>query len=413
MHEQKIMIEAGAIKKLPKMIRELNGTKVFLLAGPETFEAAGNQVLNVLEENEMPYEKYIFSQSPVKPTESAVGSAVMHFCYACDVIVGIGSGVINDIGKILARATNRPYIIVGTAPSMDGYASATSSMERDGLKVSLDSKMPDGIIGDLTVLKEAPLHMLRAGVGDMIAKYISLTEWRIASILVGEEFKEDIAEQVQLAVNKVVASADGLMRREEAAVKEVMDGLIIAGMAMKQAGCSRPASGMEHYFSHIWDMRSLAFDNAKADLHGIQCGIATLLCLKVYDHIKKITPDREKALAYVKAFDVKAWNENLQMFVGPGAQAMISGEEKEQKYDVKKHQKRLDVIIERWDDIMAIVNTLPSYEEVYQMMCAIGAPTDPGYLGYDEKSLYTTFTMTKDIRDKYIASRLLWDLGEL
>ena len=131
----------------------------------------GEKVMTVLTEATIPYSCYVFPESPVTPTEYSVGSAVMHFDYSCDSVIGIGSGVINDIGKILAHATGRTYMIVGTAPSMDGFASATSSMERDGLKVSLDSTFAWAIVGDTDILREAPMHMLRAGVGDMLAKY--------------------------------------------------------------------------------------------------------------------------------------------------------------------------------------------------------------------------------------------------
>ena len=41
----------------------------------------------------------------------------------------------------------------------------------------------------------------------------------------------------------------------------------------------------------------------------------------------------------------------------------------------------------------------------------IGAPTSAADFGVTPEQVRTTFTMTKDIRDKYIASRLLWDLG--
>lgn len=413
MGTKRCIIESGAIKKLPALLEECGSKKPFIISGHDTFAAAGEKVMTVLTEATIPYSCYVFPESPVTPTEYSVGSAVMHFDYSCDSVIGIGSGVINDIGKILAHATGRTYMIVGTAPSMDGFASATSSMERDGLKVSLDSTFAWAIVGDTDILREAPMHMLRAGVGDMLAKYISLTEWRIANILVGEYYCPVVAALVESALNKVVGAVPGLMRRDEEAVKAVMEGMVIAGMAMKYAGLSRPASGMEHYFSHIWDMRSLAFKDAKADLHGIQCGIGTLLSLKVYDYIKKIKVDKKKALAYVSSFDSDVWNEKMVDFIGPGAYAMVEGEKREGKYDKEKHAKRLEIIIDKWDEIMAVVNKLPRYEEVYDLMIAMGAPTDPRYLGYDEDGIRTTFTMTKDIRDKYIASRLLWDVGEI
>ncbi len=413
MNEKYVIIESGAASKLPDILKELNTKHPFLLSGPATFKAAGENVTKTLESEEIVYTSYTFSKSPVEPTEYTVGSALMHFDYDCDVIIGIGSGVINDTGKILARATGRPYVIVGTAPSMDGYASATSSMERDGLKVSLDSKMPDAIIGDLDILVDAPVKMLQAGVGDMIAKYISLVEWKLAHIIVGEPYQSDVADLVESAVKKVVDAADGLMNCDPEALKNVMEGLIIAGMAMKTTGSSRPASGMEHYYSHIWDMRSLAFEDARADLHGIQCGISTLYSLKVYEKIKQITPDYEKAIEYAKNFDLDDWFEKLRSFIGPGAEAMIEGEKKEGKYDIEKHKMRVDRIIKKWPEILKVIDTLPYYDEVFDMMTRIGAPTDVAYLGYTDADIEKTMTMTKDIRDKYIGSRILWDLGEL
>ena len=410
---KRVLIEHEAVQHLPDLLRERGIKKPFLLSGKETFFAAGDSVCTVLSRQEIPFEKFVFSSSPVLPDEKSVGSAIMHFDFSCDAVISIGSGVINDIGKVLANATNRPYIIVATAPSMDGFASATSSMDRDGLKISLDTKAAWAIVGDLDILSHAPMHMLRSGVGDMLAKYVSLAEWRIAHILMGEYYCPVISELVAASLDKVVKAAPKLLQRDSNAIKSVMEGMVIAGKAMKYAGLSRPASGMEHYFSHIWDMRALAFDDVKADLHGIQCGVGTLLSLKVYEFFRTVTPDRKKALEYVEKFDLEEWNDQLRHFIGPGAEAMIKGEKTEGKYDKKKHADRLVIIIEKWSEIQEIIQTMPTYEEIYVMMRSLGSPTDIHYLGYSDEQIQMTFTMTKDIRDKYIGSRLAWDLGLL
>lgn len=408
-----VIIESGAVLRLPELLDELHCKRPFILSGHDSFAAAGERVCAALSGAGVSFARYVFPVSPVKPTEQTVGGALMHFDYGCDAIIGVGSGVINDTCKMLARALGKPYIIVATAPSMDGFASATSSMDRDGLKVSLDSTFAWAIVGDLDILCEAPMRMLAAGVGDMLAKYISLAEWRIAHILVGEYYCPVVASLVDSSLKRVAAASDMLLLRDKGAVREVMEGMVIAGMAMKYAGLSRPASGMEHYFSHIWDMRALAFENARADLHGIQCAIGTLLSLKVYEYIKAVTPDRGRALSYVSRFDADSWNSELRAFIGPGAEAMISAEALEHKYSAAKHAERLDVIIDRWDDIMSIVGALPSYEAVYALAAKLGIPDSPEYLGYAPEDTVKTFATTKDIRDKYIGSRLLWDLGLL
>lgn len=408
---KRAIIEHGALNLLPELLAEYGAKRPFIISGAKSFSAAGEKVKSILARADIANSEFIFQNSPVCPDEAAVGSALMHFDYACDIIVGIGSGVINDISKLLARALDRPYIIAATAPSMDGYASASSSMERDGLKVSLDSSAAEVIVGDLDILCQAPMELLRAGLGDMLAKYVSLCEWKLANIIVGEYYCPVVAALVGYALERCTAAAGGLVKREPAAVRAVMEGLIVTGMAMKFAGLSRPASGMEHYFSHIWDMRALAFEQARSELHGIQCGVGTLLSLKVYGYIRNIRPDREKALAYARGFSVDDWNRQLRGFIGPGAEAMIAAEKTEGKYSLEKHSSRLERILREWDGIVSEIGRLPPYEKVERLLLSIGAPASAECIGCEAEQLKNCLKMTKDIRDKYVASRLLWDLG--
>lgn len=408
-----VVAESGAISKIPALIFETGAKRPFVLADTNTFKAAGEKVAKVLEENNIDYSKYVFEDANLEPDEGAVGSAVMHFDQKCDIVIAVGSGVINDIGKILAKTAKLTYMIVATAPSMDGYASASSSMAMDGLKISLSSKCPEIIVGDIDVIKKAPLKMLQSGLGDMLAKYISICEWRIANLLIGEYYCDYVADMVRTALKKCVDNAKGLLNREDEAVKTVFEGLVLGGMAMEYAGVSRPASGVEHYISHVWDMRGLEF-GTNTSFHGIQCGIGTLIASRVYEQIKKVTPNREKALKYAKDFSVEKWNEELLEFIGKGAKSMIELDKKEQKYDLKKHEARLEIIIENWDTILCIIaEEVPSSAETENILDTVGAPKSCAEFGIDEKIVPETFKASKDIRDKYVLSRLCWDLGVL
>ena len=405
-----IIVENDAITYLPKLINDYAGKKVFVLADKNTFEAAGGKVCATLENKGIEYTKYVFQSGEIEPDEKAVGSAVMHFDHSCDLIIAVGSGVINDIGKILAKINKLPYFIVGTAPSMDGYASATSSMTVDGLKVSLPSKCADVIIGDIDVLKNAPMRMLQSGLGDMLAKYISIAEWRIANEITGEYYCERIAQLIRTALKRCVNNAEGLLSRDGEAVKAVFEGLVIGGIAMAFAGVSRPASGVEHYFSHVWDMRGVEF-GTKVDLHGIQCAVATNIAAGLYEKVLTITPDKEKALAYARAFKYEEWAIELRRLLGFGAEAMIALEAKEQKYGVEKHEKRLSVILKKWDKIQEIIREeIPAQKQIESILDKIAAPKTAKEIGID-CDLSITLKATKDIRDKYVLSRLLWDLG--
>lgn len=408
-----VIAETGAIKYIPSEIKKYGAKKVFVLADVNTYKAAGEKICALLDENGISYSKYIFTSTALEPDETAVGAAVMHYDSECDLVLGVGSGVINDIGKILSKLTKTPYIIAATAPSMDGYASASSSMAMDGLKVTLATKCPNVIIGDIDILKNAPIRMLQSGLGDMLAKYISICEWRIAQLLVGEYYCEEVAALVRSALKKCTDNAEGLLKRDEAAVKAVFEGLVIGGRAMEYAGLSRPASGVEHYISHIWDMRGLAFGTT-VDFHGIQCAIGTLAAAKIYEQVKTYTPNREKALKYAKEFDVEEWRNALAEFVGDGAEAMIELDKKEQKYDVRSHGERLEKIIGHWDEILAIIEEeVPSAKAIEELLDLIGAPKTCEEIGIDSSLMPMTFKASKDIRDKYVLSRLCWDLGIL
>ena len=405
-----VVIGSGVVNRLPEFVKKY-GKKPFVVADVNTYAAAGEKVCGLLNAAGIPFGSFVFKDKALEPDEHAVGAAFMHFDKSCDVVVGVGSGVVNDVCKILSNLTGLPYIIVATAPSMDGYASATSSMSRDGVKVSMNSRCADVILGDTQILKTAPDHMLRSGLGDMLAKFVSIAEWRIAHLLIGEYYCEAVAELIRGAVKKCVDNAQGLLHREEKAVEAVFEGLVIGGIAMAYAGVSRPASGVEHYFSHVWDMRAEEF-GTPCELHGIQCAIGTLMAVSLYEKIKKITPNRENAKKFVEAFSYDEWKKVLSDYLGKAADTMIALEKKEGKYDVIKHSARLETIIENWDKILDIINEeLPKASEIKNLLDVIGCPTRASEIGIDEKDNAKAFASTKDIRDKYVLSRLAWDLG--
>ena len=408
-----VTIEAGAINAIPGYAKAYGAKKAFIIGDINTYPLAGDKITAMLEAEGISCSSYIFKERRLEPDEKAVGSLVLHYDAKSDIIISIGSGVINDISKIIAYQTNTPYVIVASAAFMDGYAAGSSSMAIDGVKVTVPAKSPDVIIGDINILGGAPIHMAKAGLGDMLAKYVSICEWRLSNLINGEYYCEEVAEFTRQSLRACVNGAKGLLDRNPESMKMLFEGLINCGKAMDYAGCSRPGGGVEHYFSHIWDMRGLDFGTPTSS-HGMQVALGTLNTIKCYQELKNITPDREKALAYAKNFDFADWSEQLRTFVGKGSEAMIALEAKEKKYDLGKHAARLEVILEKWDDILRIIDEeLPSVEEFEAILDSIEAPKTLEAIGLDSSTLAMTLKSTKDIRDKYVLPRLLWDIGEL
>lgn len=410
-------IGRNIIGDVPALVAAMGKKKPFVVCDGNTWAVAGKRVDEALAAAGVERMVYVIPKERpenvrIAPAEWEVGSAIMNFDPSCDMILAVGSGVVNDICKVLGHACGRPTAVVGTAPSMDGYASNTSAMELNHVKVSLTNHAPEGILLDCDVLAQAPMRMLWAGLGDMVAKYIAVCEWRISRLVTGEYYCEDVAELMRAALRKVMAGADGIAQRDPEAIRSIAEGLVIAGIGMAYAGISRPASGLEHYFSHMWEM--MALERGKPyDLHGIQVGVGTLLTLRIYRRLRgEVTPDRARAEAHMAAFDEAAWEAQVRRIFGRTADQILAIEASVRKNDPAKHAKRLDNILRHWDEILGIIDgELPDYDALYGVMAATGMPLTPADIGVPVADVVDAFVGARDIRDKYLSCSMLWDLG--
>jgi len=350
----------------------------------------------------------------MEPDERAMGALAMAMDPSCDVIVAVGSGVINDCCKVMAHACGLPSMVVCTAPSMDGYCSNSASMIQNHLKVSLYNACPEAIIADTDILATAPDIMLQAGLGDMLAKYVSICEWRISHLVHGDPYCEEIAGMVRGCLKKIVDQADGLMRRDPESLKAVLEGLVISGISMAFAEISRPASGLEHYFSHLWEMQALQ-RGKPSDLHGIQVGIGTNLVLWIYENLLETEkPDLARAEAAAAAFSPEAWEGQMREIFGPILPSVLEIEAKTGKNLPETRQAHLKIITEHWDEIQTIIREeLPPRTQVLDLMRRCGMPVYPRDLGLTMKDTLDALYGSREIRDKYLTSSLLWDLGLL
>lgn len=408
-----LRIGRGVVAALPEALKTVGAHKPMVICDQNTLKAAGEKVCTVLDGAKIPYTLYVIPQVGEKllPAERELGCIAMNFDPTCDFLLAVGSGVINDLTKMMGLSSGRKTGVVGTAPSMDGYASNSSSMEVNGVKSTIYNKAPSVIICDTEIMANAPMRMLWAGLGDMVAKYISVCEWRIANLVIGEYYCEDIAALMRESLKKIMANASGIRKRDPDAIGSIVEGLVLAGMAMSYAKVSRPASGLEHYFSHVWEMRALA-GGGHADLHGIQVGVGTLLTFRLYDRIRTMKPDREKALKAVAGFDPAAWEANVRRVFGVTAPNILEIERKAGKNDPGKHAVRLERIIDNWDQILKIIDEeLPDSAFVRSVMEETGMPTKPSDLGLDGDQVADAFVCARDIRDKYLSCTLMWDLG--
>ena len=308
---EQIVFEEQAIEKIPEILKDYD--QIFVLSDETTYEVAGKRVIDLLKKAGKYFHDYKLGKDPL-PTPENLGNILVHiyppladtdlceFSPLPDFILGVGSGVVNDLSRLTAFRLNRPYGICGTAPSMDGYASGGSPFLFDGTKATIKGNTPRYIIGDLDILAEAPYEMLQAGIGDMLGKYTAILDWELARDYKDDYYCERIANDVINAANLCLENAAKLKTRSHVIVKNIMEGFIVSGLGMAYTGCSRPASGAEHMFSHIWELHLLA-EGKKPNLHGIEVMESTLIVMHMYQRLHRETKDAHLKKLIEKYFE--------------------------------------------------------------------------------------------------------------
>ena len=304
---QAIRVGSGVIQELPGILRDLGASHIFLVADNYTYEAAGRQVEQLLDQAGLPYHKRVFqTETPLVPNEYALGSVLAAMTSQDDMLLAVGSGTLNDVTKYVSARTGVPYVIAATAPSMDGYASTVAPTILDGFKTTLPAVYPAAIVADVDILKDAPMPMLTAGFGDIIGKFTSLADWRLSHQLNGEYYCPEVAGVIEAAVETCAANAKALAQRGPQAIQAVTEALILSGLAMGMVGVSRPASGAEHQMAHYWEMDALR-RGEEHPLHGNAVGVGTVLAASLYEMAAEYlpqgfaAPDKGQILACLQA----------------------------------------------------------------------------------------------------------------
>lgn len=190
-----------------------------------------------------------------------------------DVLIGIGGGKSLDYSKYCAHILKLPFISVPTSLSNDGFCSPGASLLVDGVRKSVKSSIPYGVVADLDIIKNAPKETFYSGIGDMISKVTALWDWKEAFNKKFDDYN-DFASL--LAYNSLDALYFTLKEKKFNSIEfysKLANSLVLSGIAMEVAGSSRPASGSEHLISHALD-----FISKKPKMHGLQVGAASYLC---------------------------------------------------------------------------------------------------------------------------------------
>lgn len=407
---QAVRVGKDALNDLPVLVKEMGFQSLYLISDPITYGIAGEKCVSILKDAGVSHK--IIQLSHMGFDEATLGELVIHMPADCDLVVAVGTGAINDMTRYFSFKMGRPFFTVATAAPMDGFASSVAALQVNHLKTTFDAQTPTAIIGDTEILKGAPYRMIAAGLGDLLGKFTCLFDWKLAKIINGEHYCDRIVELVENCVSDVLAGAGKAKERDPETLGNIMEGLVLAGVAMSLYGNSRPASGCEHHMSHYWEMM---FEQAgkRAVPHGTQVGVGTVLILKLMEQLSKNGVDFDAARAAAKTYDQAAWENEIREAYGPAADGVIEMEAKAQKNETNARLARIDAMEAHWDEIAALMNDLPSSDEVMEILRSLDSPCLPKEIDVDDELLKRTFLYCKEVRARYTALQMVWDLGLL
>ncbi len=411
-----VVIERGAHNQLPDQIRSFfSDDAVFLVADENTYRAAGEDVTRALADGGISLSgELIFPGLPrLKPDILNVQKVQQALEMNQAVPLVVGSGTLNDIVKLAAHRVGRAYLAVGTAASMDGYTSFAAAITHEGVKKVDPCPAPRVFVADPDVFTQAPTALSSSGYADLIAKVNSGADWIIADFVGSEVIQQEAWTLIQPRLRRWLEDPDGIPEGDATAIEHLMVGLVMAGLAMQAARSSWPASGSEHLFSHLWEMRGLP----KKDVsHGYKVGLGTLAAsalvaelleedlhdLDIDARCQDWPPFEEIEARIQQNFE----DENL-------VQTCIA--ETHAKYlDMGSLGERLEMVSQAWAELSAkIGRQMMRPLEIRDRLVAAGCPTFPAEIGLELELFQQDYARIRYLRARYTSFDLAAELGLL
>jgi glycerol-1-phosphate dehydrogenase [NAD(P)+] len=299
---------------------------------------------------------------------------------------------------------------------MDGYTAFGASITHEGSKQTFDCPAPIGVVADLEIIAAAPAGLNASGYADLVAKVPAGLDWLLAESLGADKIDPEIWDMVQSRLDVWMSDPAGVATGDLEVTRRLTIALMITGFAMQAACSSRPVSGAEHQFSHLWDMEHHTHRGITPS-HGFKVGIGSLASLRLYEAVLAYDMSRLDIDAAVAAWPTLAVNdENInQLFEIPELRQKAILESTTKYIDHAALRTQLEQLKRDWPRIRQRLEErlLPS-TTVHEMLSAAGCPVRSEDIGISADRLRVSFLKAYHIRRRFTIFDLvrranIWD----
>lgn len=378
-----VLIDVGLAACVADLIKEsgLSGAAL-VVSDVNTNEVLAGKITASLGANSLVLENGVKADiSNVEKIKEAAGSV--------DYIVAVGSGTINDLCKYASFLIGKPYVVLGTAPSMNGYGSANASITVAGHKKTLKAHLPSGIFLDLDVLAKAPVRLIRSGLGDSVCRSTAQADWLLSHLLLDTYYNEVPFELLKPFEEELFTNSAALVNGDVAAMRLLASTLVLSGFGMYIAGGSYPASQGEHMIAHTMEM---AYgDSLPHSYHGEQIAVTTLEMAKIQEEMCQVSGLRFQNSIFPDTCNLQPDTLN----------------ECQQEYAAKQFSpEKLDEINHRlaksWGDIaQKILEITIPYNTIYNALKSAGCPLEAKDIGWQTEEYKKAVNFAKYTRDRF------------
>jgi len=407
-------IDAAAVQNLQSFCAERQLRHFVLVCDQNTYPALGSKVEAALRSQGLDVITANLGENVIADERSIVRTLL-----AADaqerVYLAVGSGTLTDIARFCSFKARTSFISLPTAASVDGYFSTGAPLVIGGLKQTYYTHAPLAVFADLPTLCAAPSLLTGAGFGDMVAKYLSLADWKLGHLLWDERYDPEIAERVAQAAAGCAAAAEAIGRREPEAIRALMEGLIDSGLCMLAFGNSYPASGAEHHISHFWEM--LLLNQGRPPIyHGLKVAAASVLTAGWYADLRQVgrvvAAQRIACTTWPGSDSVRRKrSEEIQAAFGPAAGEVLAQQQPFMAVNPFQLMMLKQRIMERWDEVEAIAASVPAPEVLAGWLQAAGCPSDAASLGFSPEEAAQGLALGQYVRPRFTIAKLRQILG--
>jgi glycerol-1-phosphate dehydrogenase [NAD(P)+] len=386
---EKIVISKKALAQCGDFLLKKSWKKLLIIADQNTFAACGEALIPYISGD---IEKIIYEELSADIEEAKILATKLS---PYDAVIAIGSGSVSDLCKYASFLAKKPYVMVGTAPSMNGYLSQNASLWQNGCKITCNAHGPSALFFDTQTLANSPRRLISSGVADLLCFSTCYIDWFLSHKVLGTNFLESSFSDLRPVKNIIIENIQAIKERNEDAIAYLMLALLISGNSMVLAKGSYPASQGEHLIAHAYDM--LNPQKSINWFHGESIAITSIYMAKLQ---KKLLS--QKIPAKINFYSDEKAKSFLSAFF-PASTCDSCAEEYQKKFEHHESIEQLQSNLNNnWQEIISawqrdgISTTI-----LKNIFLKLEIPTNPSDLGWMEEKFSDACSLAPLIRSRF------------